>query len=1100
MLGWVRVAGEPVAGSPLGPPLEYLLFLILALIGSALVWVTLARRVAELNRQVRALQKQVDSLARAGFKGSSPAGSTKGSPAASLSGAPPPRPAKTTEVIATLAENRQDTGELPEPSSKERDASGRAEAPPLPAGHSTPGTATREPQPPVLRDPKRTQTAPPAKIDWERWVGIRGAAVVGSIALVLAGLFFVQVAIDRGWLGPAARDLMALGIGGLALLFHGPLRKRKLMTLADSVAGAGTVLMYGGAWAAARLHDLVPPSIALLVMAATTGTALLMSLRSNAPILASFALVGGFATPVLLGTLQRESTATLFGYVLVLDLTIVVLSRLRGWVLLVPGALVGTTVLQFAWSETNADHPLPLAVVALFGAMSALLFTVAIVRKDGRAKSGEDPDPWIVLAALAAPFVLMGRQLVQSIPVDTPLWIVAAFAGVLACASAAAAAHFRTGFYLVGTAMSSVALLGALRLRTSLQDTAGEWTWSGSVSFDQWALYSLALMLVFMALAAWVERRTGEGKKPAVVASGAPYAFALLSVFPGVLLAGMGEVTVEGALLGVTFAFALLGAHGARFAKGGHWPGALLGLVTGWTAVAHNFDAFGVQDFGTPLFWSIPAFSLACALFAHAFRIAGRVRLGSTLSSMAPFIALSAFANAAIRASQGPASAVLLGAAAALAIAFACAWPVREHKNAAGSGPRHLSMALGSLGIAALLIALNAHASGSWRSAHLQPFYPGGTLTALAVLLGALPAAASIRARRALLDSDLGHPWESKGIRFSSWFTAFPLLLLLVAPSPLGGMLWACSLGSETVTDALRSGGLRHTVLLGGSLVALLPGLWMDRVDRRLAAGALSVTSILVAATVAREFSAHAATAAASLSAGAMALLAARAGLTAWTQVMGAFALLPVVALLGFTFMGGAFLATGALLPLQLTLDFGLVLTGTAAAYAALGRLQHHSDKSDSTGDAVVSLRYAHAASVLALLFGWMNAAVLNQFADPGEPIRLMNERLQARDLSLSLSWGVFAGVLLAWGMMKRSAALRWTSLCLFVAFILKVFLYDLGALTGLPRVGSFLGLAVALLGVSLLYARVLGTEPKAASEPEAQGPDPGGETDPDPL
>jgi hypothetical protein len=100
--------------------------------------------------------------------------------------------------------------------------------------------------------------------------------------------------------------------------------------------------------------------------------------------------------------------------------------------------------------------------------------------------------------------------------------------------------------------------------------------------------------------------------------------------------------------------------------------------------VAHNFDAFGVQDFGTPLFWSIPAFSLACALFAHAFRIAGRVRLGSTLSSMAPFIALSAFANAAIRASQGPASAVLLGAAAALAIAFACAWRRgRDHGTSA---------------------------------------------------------------------------------------------------------------------------------------------------------------------------------------------------------------------------------------------------------------------------------------------------------------------------------------------------------------------------------------------------------------------------------
>ncbi len=105
-----------------------------------------------------------------------------------------------------------------------------------------------------------------------------------------------------------------------------------------------------------------------------------------------------------------------------------------------------------------------------------------------------------------------------------------------------------------------------------------------------------------------------------------------------------------------------------------------------------------------------------------------------------------------------------------------------------------------------------------------------------------------------------------------------------------------------------------------------------------------------------------------------------------------------------------------------------------------------------------------------------MNAAVLNRYTT-GERIGLELQRMQERDLILSITWAVFGGALLAMGLVRRSPGLRWTSLALFVATIFKVFLYDLGALSGLPRVGSFLGLAVALMGVSLVYARVLGPE-----------------------
>ena len=54
----------------------------------------------------------------------------------------------------------------------------------------------------------------------------------------------------------------------------------------------------------------------------------------------------------------------------------------------------------------------------------------------------------------------------------------------------------------------------------------------------------------------------------------------------------------------------------------------------------------------------------------------------------------------------------------------------------------------------------------------------------------------------------------------------------------------------------------------------------------------------------------------------------------------------------------------------------------------------------------------------------------------------------------------------------RTSGALRWSSLVLLLVTLAKVFLLDLGHLTGLYRVGSLAGLALSLILVSLLYQR----------------------------
>jgi uncharacterized membrane protein len=75
-------------------------------------------------------------------------------------------------------------------------------------------------------------------------------------------------------------------------------------------------------------------------------------------------------------------------------------------------------------------------------------------------------------------------------------------------------------------------------------------------------------------------------------------------------------------------------------------------------------------------------------------------------------------------------------------------------------------------------------------------------------------------------------------------------------------------------------------------------------------------------------------------------------------------------------------------------------------------------------------------------------------------------------DMTYSLSWGLFAIGLLFLGLAQRSKLTRAAALLVLLLTIGKVFLHDLWNLGALYRVGSIVGLAIALLAVSFLTQR----------------------------
>ncbi|MGA8145693.1 MAG: DUF2339 domain-containing protein [Candidatus Acidiferrales bacterium] len=81
-------------------------------------------------------------------------------------------------------------------------------------------------------------------------------------------------------------------------------------------------------------------------------------------------------------------------------------------------------------------------------------------------------------------------------------------------------------------------------------------------------------------------------------------------------------------------------------------------------------------------------------------------------------------------------------------------------------------------------------------------------------------------------------------------------------------------------------------------------------------------------------------------------------------------------------------------------------------------------------------------------------------------------DRGLAQQLSLSSLWLVYALGLLAAGIWKKSAVLRWQALALLGVVIGKVFLFDLSFLERFYRIISFLLLGLALMLISFFYQR----------------------------
>jgi len=114
------------------------------------------------------------------------------------------------------------------------------------------------------------------------------------------------------------------------------------------------------------------------------------------------------------------------------------------------------------------------------------------------------------------------------------------------------------------------------------------------------------------------------------------------------------------------------------------------------------------------------------------------------------------------------------------------------------------------------------------------------------------------------------------------------------------------------------------------------------------------------------------------------------------------------------------------------------------------------------------------------LLFLLLNIEIAD-FYSTGREIMFRFGVTLAQDLTYTIGWLIFGLGMLMAGIYLKSRAGRVAAVALIAVTTCKAFLYDMGSLGGLYRVGALVGLAISLSLVALALQKFVLQAPKEA-------------------
>ncbi len=215
----------------------------------------------------------------------------------------------------------------------------------------------------------------PSHADLEALIGGRWFNRIGIIALLFAVSYFLKLAFDNNWIGPAGRVTIGILLGALMLPWSQWLLSRGYTYFAEGIAGLGEATLFVSVWAGCQYYTLFSRGAGFAALVFVTIIMAALALWRNSSRIAFLSLLGGLLTPALVSSGKNEQLV-LFSYLLCLGAAALFIIWRRNWQLLLPLAFVGTQLYFWQWYDAFYTRSGFLESTLIFATLFFLLFAI----------------------------------------------------------------------------------------------------------------------------------------------------------------------------------------------------------------------------------------------------------------------------------------------------------------------------------------------------------------------------------------------------------------------------------------------------------------------------------------------------------------------------------------------------------------------------------------------------------------------------------------------------------------------------------------------------------------------------------------------------
>jgi uncharacterized membrane protein len=278
-----------------------------------------------------------------------------------------------------------------------------------------------------------TQAKDAENIRVETIIGKRLLTWAGVGVFFLGMVFFLKYAYDQNWLGgiitPPVR-VAFIGGAAIAMTMLGlHFMRRNWNALGHGLSGGGIALIYLAIYGSVKpelsiVHEpLFSMTTAFGLMSCVTATAITIAVRQQAMAMAVIAVLGGFATPIMLST-GGGSRELLFTYILILDLGVLVAAWFSRWHSLDLLAFVGTAIVYGGWFMTREIAPYPVVPLMTWLSIFHLIFLFIPFLFHWRHRTAVSVQRFTMVAGNLAFFMSYASYMLR---IDNPMLLASTF-------------------------------------------------------------------------------------------------------------------------------------------------------------------------------------------------------------------------------------------------------------------------------------------------------------------------------------------------------------------------------------------------------------------------------------------------------------------------------------------------------------------------------------------------------------------------------------------------------------------------------------------------------------------------------------------------